>query len=245
MTPDGVRIELHGPRDHERTQVGDEEAALRESAHQALREAGLLVSRSASRRRAQVPFSVTANDSASSARRHRRSRGSVGGRCCSRRRRPRRRHRARRRSGSASGCSASRRHAPARHAEARQRRARTRSVFAADGTAWATSSRTRSAHPGRASTRSPSSSQNATVAIEDEHFYEHSGIDYSAIVRAALGGPQGRRGEQGGSTITQQLVRNLYIADPQDDDPAQDQRGEDGDGVRGRSTRRSRSSPST
>ena len=42
MTPDGVRIELKGPRDHERTQVGDEEAALRESAHEALRAAGLL-----------------------------------------------------------------------------------------------------------------------------------------------------------------------------------------------------------
>jgi small conductance mechanosensitive channel len=42
MTPQGVRIELMGPRDHERTQVGDEEAQLRESAHQALRKAGLL-----------------------------------------------------------------------------------------------------------------------------------------------------------------------------------------------------------
>jgi small-conductance mechanosensitive channel len=42
MTPEGVRIELKGPRDHERTQVGDEEAALRESAHEALRAAGLL-----------------------------------------------------------------------------------------------------------------------------------------------------------------------------------------------------------
>ena len=41
-TPQGVRIELKGPRDHERTQVGDEEAQLRESAHRALREAGLL-----------------------------------------------------------------------------------------------------------------------------------------------------------------------------------------------------------
>jgi small-conductance mechanosensitive channel len=42
MTPEGVRIELRGPRDRERTQVGDEEAALRESAHDALRAAGLL-----------------------------------------------------------------------------------------------------------------------------------------------------------------------------------------------------------
>jgi small-conductance mechanosensitive channel len=42
MTPQGVRIEIQGPRDRERTQVGDEEAELRESAHEALRKAGLL-----------------------------------------------------------------------------------------------------------------------------------------------------------------------------------------------------------
>lgn len=42
MTPEGVRIELKGPRDRERTQVGDEEAELRERAHEALRAAGLL-----------------------------------------------------------------------------------------------------------------------------------------------------------------------------------------------------------
>jgi small-conductance mechanosensitive channel len=44
VTPEGVRIELKGPRDRERTQVGDEEAALRASAHEALRSAGLLES---------------------------------------------------------------------------------------------------------------------------------------------------------------------------------------------------------
>ena len=42
LTPEGVRIEIRGARDHERTQVGDEEAVLRESAHEALRAAGLL-----------------------------------------------------------------------------------------------------------------------------------------------------------------------------------------------------------
>jgi small-conductance mechanosensitive channel len=42
ITHEGVRIELKGPRDHERTHVGDEEAALREHAHEALREAGVL-----------------------------------------------------------------------------------------------------------------------------------------------------------------------------------------------------------
>src|SRR5215216_5144374 len=42
MTPDGVRLELKGPRDRERTQVGGEESALRASAHEALRAARLL-----------------------------------------------------------------------------------------------------------------------------------------------------------------------------------------------------------
>src|SRR5258706_10765743 len=42
MTPEGVRLELKGARDRERTQVGDEEAELRERAHEALRAAGLL-----------------------------------------------------------------------------------------------------------------------------------------------------------------------------------------------------------
>ena len=42
MVPEGVRIEIRGPHDRERTQVGDEEAQLRESAHEALRKAGLL-----------------------------------------------------------------------------------------------------------------------------------------------------------------------------------------------------------
>jgi small-conductance mechanosensitive channel len=42
MTPEGVRLELKGPRDRERTQVGDEESDLREHAHEALRTAGLL-----------------------------------------------------------------------------------------------------------------------------------------------------------------------------------------------------------
>jgi len=42
MTPDGVRLELKGPRDRERTHLGGEESALRASAHEALRAARLL-----------------------------------------------------------------------------------------------------------------------------------------------------------------------------------------------------------
>jgi hypothetical protein len=42
MTPDGVRLEVHGPRRAGGTRAPGEEAALRERAHRALREAGLL-----------------------------------------------------------------------------------------------------------------------------------------------------------------------------------------------------------
>jgi penicillin-binding protein 1A len=58
--------------------------------------------------------------------------------------------------------------------------------------------------------------QNATIAIEDENFWEHDGVDYSAIVRAAVENVEAGEVKQGASTITQQLVRNLYIEDPED-----------------------------
>jgi penicillin-binding protein 1A len=51
----------------------------------------------------------------------------------------------------------------------------------------------------------------ATVAIEDRRFYTHDGLDYEGILRAALENLQSGEIVQGGSTITQQLVRNLYI----------------------------------
>ena len=62
----------------------------------------------------------------------------------------------------------------------------------------------------------PKRLRNATIAIEDEHFYEHDGVDYSAVVRAAWENIEAGEVTQGGSTITQQLVRNLYIDDPED-----------------------------
>lgn len=58
--------------------------------------------------------------------------------------------------------------------------------------------------------------QQATIAIEDENFYEHGGVDYAAIVRAGLENLEAGEVRQGASTITQQLVRNLYIEDPED-----------------------------
>jgi penicillin-binding protein 1A len=52
----------------------------------------------------------------------------------------------------------------------------------------------------------------ATIAIEDRRFYKHGGVDYRGIVRAAIKDLRAGRVVQGGSTITQQLVRNLYIS---------------------------------
>jgi penicillin-binding protein 1A len=51
----------------------------------------------------------------------------------------------------------------------------------------------------------------ATVAIEDRRFYEHGGVDYEGIARAAWRDLTAGRVVEGGSTITQQLARNLYI----------------------------------
>ncbi len=59
--------------------------------------------------------------------------------------------------------------------------------------------------------------RNATVAIEDQRFYHHGGVDYESIVRAALRDVTSGKKLQGGSTITQQLVRNLYIRTPKRD----------------------------
>jgi penicillin-binding protein 1A len=50
----------------------------------------------------------------------------------------------------------------------------------------------------------------ASIAIEDRRFYQHGGIDYEGIARAAWRDLTAGKVLEGGSTITQQLVRNLY-----------------------------------
>ena len=55
----------------------------------------------------------------------------------------------------------------------------------------------------------------AVVAIEDRRFYEHGGVDYVGIVRAAVADLRARKAVQGASTITQQLARALYISNNQ------------------------------
>ena len=56
--------------------------------------------------------------------------------------------------------------------------------------------------------------QQAIIAAEDERFYHHPGYDAKAIIRAAIRNLTAGRIEEGGSTITQQLARNVYISDP-------------------------------
>lgn len=51
----------------------------------------------------------------------------------------------------------------------------------------------------------------ATVAVEDDDFYQHSGIDIPAIFRAARSNLEHDEIRQGGSTITQQLVRSVFL----------------------------------
>jgi penicillin-binding protein 1B len=51
----------------------------------------------------------------------------------------------------------------------------------------------------------------AIVAIEDRRFYEHGGIDYRGLARAVWVNVTNRDLQQGGSTVTQQLVKNMFL----------------------------------
>jgi penicillin-binding protein 1A len=52
----------------------------------------------------------------------------------------------------------------------------------------------------------------ATIAVEDRRFFDHGGVDIEGIARAAVADIKAGAIVEGGSTITQQLVRNLYIS---------------------------------
>ena len=54
--------------------------------------------------------------------------------------------------------------------------------------------------------------KNAVISVEDHRFYSHFGIDPIAIGRAVLHDIQAGRYVEGGSTITQQLAKNLYFS---------------------------------
>ena len=53
--------------------------------------------------------------------------------------------------------------------------------------------------------------RSATVAIEDKRYWEHGALDWHGIARAALNNLQAGGITQGGSTISQQLAKNLYL----------------------------------
>src|SRR6201996_9093685 len=63
----------------------------------------------------------------------------------------------------------------------------------------------------------PQLMRNATISIEDKDFWQHGALDYPGILRAVIKDVSaGGKPVQGASTITQQLVRNLYIRHPED-----------------------------
>ncbi|WP_354699594.1 hypothetical protein DSM112329_05314 [Paraconexibacter sp. AEG42_29] len=68
------------------------------------------------------------------------------------------------------------------------------------------------------STDIPQVMKDATVAIEDQRFYQHKGVDFEGVVRAAIKNFQSEEGKvQGGSTLTMQLIKNLYSRDKKRD----------------------------
>lgn len=61
----------------------------------------------------------------------------------------------------------------------------------------------------------PESMQQAVVAVEDRKFYNHWGFDMEGIFRASLVNLQYGQVREGASTITQQLVKNLFLSQEQ------------------------------
>lgn len=57
----------------------------------------------------------------------------------------------------------------------------------------------------------PLTMQQAVIAVEDHRFYNHIGLDLEGIVRASLVNLQTGALQEGASTITQQLVKNLFL----------------------------------
>jgi penicillin-binding protein 1A len=84
-------------------------------------------------------------------------------------------------------------------------------VYAANGTLLGVIPAERNRQPVTAASMS-SWIRKATIAVEDRRFFEHGGIDFEGIARAAVADVRAGRIVEGGSTISQQLVRDLYIS---------------------------------
>jgi penicillin-binding protein 1A len=63
------------------------------------------------------------------------------------------------------------------------------------------------------SKRIPDVMRDAVIAIEDKRFYDHHGVDFKALLRAAYVDATSGRIVEGGSTITQQYVKQAYVGD--------------------------------
>ena len=61
----------------------------------------------------------------------------------------------------------------------------------------------------------PTDLQNAVIANEDRKFWTHKGVDPEGMVRAAVADYTSGKVKQGGSTITQQYIRGVYLNDKQ------------------------------
>ncbi len=60
--------------------------------------------------------------------------------------------------------------------------------------------------------QTPEILRKAIIAAEDERFYEHGGVDYIGVIRAALSNFAAASARQGASTITMQVARNFFLS---------------------------------
>ena len=85
-------------------------------------------------------------------------------------------------------------------------------VYAADGSPLATLHGVENRQPVTLD-QVPDTVKDAILAVEDAEFYQHRGVNLRALTRAMVENVQAGGVEQGGSTITQQLVKNALLTD--------------------------------
>ncbi|MGH2772464.1 MAG: transglycosylase domain-containing protein [Actinomycetota bacterium] len=88
--------------------------------------------------------------------------------------------------------------------------ARTSHIYAADGSRIASLHAEHNREPIKLSQMS-THLQNAVIAAEDSRFFDHRGLDLKSILRAARADIKAGSAVQGGSTITQQFVKNAFV----------------------------------
>ena len=108
------------------------------------------------------------------------------------------------------GVSAVKQDLPSLEAQGSVTLAQTSQIYAADGTllAYLHGEENRTVISGK---QIPDIMRYALVAIEDERYYKHSGVDFEGFVRALVTNIQAQGVDEGFSTITMQLVGNLYL----------------------------------